>query len=98
MINLIGIIMGKNDKKVVSLANARDKDKQTEKIEENAEVAYCSFCGRPNFQVLKLIKGPNVNICSECVMICVQYLVLQDRVPSSEAQKILDTFWQGLKK
>lgn len=40
-----------------------------------------------------MVKGPGVNICSECVMIAVQYLILQDRMLSSDAQKILDAFW-----
>ena len=40
-----------------------------------------------------MVKGPGVNICSECAMIAVQYLILQDRMPTAEAQHILDTFW-----
>ena len=36
----------------------------------------CSFCGKNEQQVLKLIKGPGVNICEDCVMACV--LVLHD--------------------
>ena len=40
-----------------------------------------------------MVKGPGVNICSECTMIAVQYLILQDRMPSAEAQAILDAFW-----
>lgn len=35
--------------------------------------AYCSFCGRPNYLVEKVIKGPNVNICNECIEICLDY-------------------------
>lgn len=57
------------------------------------EEVCCSFCGRSNEEVLKMVKGPGVNICSECVMIAVQYLILQDRMLSSDAQKILDAFW-----
>ena len=59
---------------------------------KNEEVC-CSFCGRSNEEVLKMVKGPGVNICSECVVIAVQYLILQDRMLSSDAQKILDAFW-----
>ena len=40
-----------------------------------------------------MVKGPGVNICSECTMIAVQYLILNDRMPSAEAQSILDAFW-----
>jgi len=57
------------------------------------EPVICSFCGRPNTEVIKMVKGPGVNICSECTMIAVQYLILNDRMPSAEAQMILDAFW-----
>ncbi len=30
----------------------------------------CSFCGRPQHQVRRLIEGPNVNICDQCVQLC----------------------------
>lgn len=35
----------------------------------------CSFCGAPQRQVKKLIAGPRVYICDECVEICVDVLV-----------------------
>ena len=91
-----------SEKKVVSIGEKRSKKKEPkakrpEKIKEEPkrtdEVVYCSFCGRPNTQVVKMVKGPGVNICSECTMIAVQYLILQDRMPSVEAQAILDAFW-----
>ncbi len=89
--------MQEDEGKVVSLAGAKNKDKNKEKNEqepkEQFEPVYCSFCGRPNTQVVKMVKGPGVNICSECTMIAVQYLILDDRMPSGEAQKILDLFW-----
>lgn len=66
-------------------------EKREQKAEQ--ELVYCSFCGRPNTQVLKMVQGPGVNICSECTMIAVQYLILNDRMPSAEAQAILDAFW-----
>lgn len=33
---------------------------------------YCSFCGKPNHEVLVLIAGPSVGICAECVDLCAQ--------------------------
>ena len=30
----------------------------------------CSFCGKDNQQVAKLIAGPGVSICDECVELC----------------------------
>jgi ATP-dependent Clp protease ATP-binding subunit ClpX len=34
----------------------------------------CSFCGKRHDQVRKLIAGPGVWICNECVGICVEIL------------------------
>ena len=83
----------KEDKKVVSFEKKHPKNNDAVQ-----EVEYCSFCGRPNTQVPKLVKGPGVNICSECVLIAVQYLILQDGAMSAEAQKILDLLWSTNKK
>lgn len=87
--------------KVIKLGDAKKtKHEHTERheTEEKQEVVYCSFCHRPNTQVLKMVQGPGVNICSECAMIAVQYLILNDRMPSAQAQQILDAFWGKAKK
>jgi hypothetical protein len=88
------------EKKIVSLAGARESkdkthsEKKEQKGDEKKEAVHCSFCDRPNYMVIKMIQGPEgVNICSECTMICVQYFMLSDRIPSDEARKILDAFW-----
>lgn len=91
-----------DSEKIVSLKNVRKKTKEPQKEQNNSassgtEPVYCSFCGRPNTQVVKMVQGPGVNICSECTMIAVQYLILEDKLPSSEAQKILDIFWSKIK-
>lgn len=89
-----------DSEKIVSLKNARKKVKESVDSENQTtqnETVYCSFCGRPNTQVVKMVQGPGVNICSECTMIAVQYLILEDKLPSNEAQKILDIFWSKTK-
>ena len=92
------------DSKIVSLAGAKHKGKKPQKAEKHAEheeaqnIVFCSFCGRPNTSVIKMIQGPGVNICSECTMIAVQYLILEDKIPSDEARKILNSLWTGCKK
>ncbi len=89
-----------DSEKIVSLKNARKKVKESVDTENQTiqnEPVYCSFCGRPNTQVVKMVQGPGVNICSECTMIAVQYLILEDKLPSNEAQKILDIFWSKIK-
>ena len=30
----------------------------------------CSFCGKTNEQVRRLVAGPNVHICNECILLC----------------------------
>lgn len=82
-----------SDEKIIQIGGKKLHKKSEEKNEVKNTPVYCSFCGRPNTEVPKMVKGPGVNICSECVMIAVQYLILNDRIPSEEAQKILDLFW-----
>lgn len=87
-----------SEEKVVKLGKRTPKKETASKAEEETkapELTYCSFCGRPNTQVLKMVKGPNVNICSDCVMIAVQYLIMNDRNLSVEAQRLLDAMWRG---
>lgn len=40
-----------------------------DKTSQGAHLA-CSFCGKPQEVVKKLIAGPNVNICNECIHLC----------------------------
>jgi len=37
---------------------------------ENGKLLYCSFCGKSQHEVRKLIAGPSVFICDECVELC----------------------------
>ncbi len=41
----------------------------------------CSFCGKRQDEVRKLIAGPTVYICDECVALCMQVLGYQGRLP-----------------
>ena len=38
--------------------------------EDNSKLLYCSFCGKSQNEVRKLIAGPSVFICDECVDLC----------------------------
>ena len=40
----------------------------------NTNEPRCNFCGSYESQVLKLFKGPNVNICNECIAMCNRYM------------------------
>src|SRR3974377_1061345 len=37
---------------------------------DSKNTLYCSFCGKSQHEVRKLIAGPTVFICSECVELC----------------------------
>jgi ATP-dependent Clp protease ATP-binding subunit ClpX len=40
------------------------------KSKDNGTLLYCSFCGKSQHEVRKLIAGPSVYICDECVDLC----------------------------
>ena len=41
---------------------------------EAKNVLYCSFCGKSQHEVRKLIAGPTVFICDECVELCMDII------------------------
>ncbi len=43
-------------------------------IKRSEDVPCCSFCGKLQSQVKKLIAGPDVYICNECIGICVEII------------------------
>ncbi|NUP50102.1 MAG: hypothetical protein HOW97_22735 [Catenulispora sp.] len=45
-----------------------------------AEQVHCSFCGKAAPEVRKIIAGPGIYICDECVALCVEILRLDDGV------------------
>ncbi len=44
----------------------------------------CSFCGKSQEEVKKLIAGPNVYICNECVVLCKDILVEDDKIDTKK--------------
>ena len=47
------------------------------------KVLYCSFCGKSQHEVKKLIAGPSVFICDECIELCND--IIRDEVPVDAA-------------
>jgi len=72
---------------------------------ESKNGLYCSFCGKGQHEVRKLIAGPTVYICDECVELCVDIIGEEnkssvansrDGVPTpKELRKILDDYVIG---
>ena len=46
---------------------------------------YCSFCGKSQHEVKKLIAGPSVFICDECIDLCNE--IIRDELPAQDAAR-----------
>ncbi len=72
---------------------------------DSKSTLYCSFCGKSQHEVRKLIAGPNVFICNECVELCMDIIREEDKtqmvrtgdgVPApSEIKQVLDDYVIG---
>src|SRR6056300_481435 len=56
-------------------------DKKDDK-NDDGKLLYCSFCGKSQHEVRKLIAGPSVFICDECVELCND--IIREEVQESE--------------
>ncbi len=54
--------------------------------ESSSELLRCSFCNKSQREVRKLIAGPNVYICDECVDICLD-IIAEDRAREARESK-----------
>ncbi|MDO6459467.1 ATP-dependent Clp protease ATP-binding subunit ClpX [Granulosicoccaceae sp. 1_MG-2023] len=76
-----------------------------DKQQEDGKLLYCSFCGKSQHEVRKLIAGPSVFICDECVDLCNDIITeeMQEQAASSgselpkphEIKNILDQYVIG---
>ena len=72
---------------------------------ESKNTLYCSFCGKSQHEVRKLIAGPTVFICDECVELCMEiireenktsFMKSREGVPTpAEIFKVLDDYVVG---
>lgn len=79
--------------------------KDDDKEKDSKNTLYCSFCGKSQHEVRKLIAGPNVFICNECVELCMDIIREEDKtqlvssgdeIPApSEIKAILDDYVIG---
>jgi hypothetical protein len=49
-----------------------------------ATIVRCTFCGKPSTEVTKVIAGPGVYICNECVQLCNEILLAELTRPRLE--------------
>ena len=80
------------------------------KNDETTKNVYCSFCGKPQSSVKKIVAGPGVYICDECIGLCTSILEEEgflddeetyslnenEKIPSpKEIKKVLDDYVIG---
>ncbi|MFE8071569.1 ATP-dependent Clp protease ATP-binding subunit ClpX [Marinobacteraceae bacterium S3BR75-40.1] len=81
-------------------------DERNGRGDDNGKLLYCSFCGKSQHEVRKLIAGPSVFICDECVDLCNDIIREEiqesaqeessDRLPSpQEIKETLDEYVIG---
>ena len=56
----------------------------------NKNTLFCSFCGKSQHEVKKLIAGPTVFICDECVELCMD--IIKEEVKTNEAKGTKSSF------
>ncbi len=71
-------------------------------FEDEEELIRCSFCGKTQDQVRKIVAGPNVYICDECIDLCHEIVVeelgveqeldISEILKASEIMDFLDTY------
>ena len=82
--------------------------KTTGSRESSKNTRYCSFCGKSEHEVRKLIAGPTVFICDECVVLCMDIIRAADKgvlakegddiAKPADIRKVLDDYVIGQDK
>src|SRR3989344_6490885 len=60
-------------------------------MSEENQTLYCSFCGKSQHEVRKLIAGPTVFVCNECIDLCNDILREEEQTQPFESQDNLPT-------
>jgi ATP-dependent Clp protease ATP-binding subunit ClpX len=63
-------------------------DETSNSSDDSGKLLYCSFCGKSQHEVRKLIAGPSVFICDECVDLCND--IIREEVQETSAENHQD--------
>ena len=66
-------------------------DDKTHSGSDSEKLLYCSFCGKSQHEVKKLIAGPSVYVCDECVALCNDIILEELEEETSSAIRKLPT-------
>ena len=56
-------------------------------VSYNEDIPRCTFCGKTERQVRKLVAGPNASICDECIALCVD-IISEERGKDAEVNSL----------
>ncbi len=59
------------------------------KKKDESDNLFCSFCGKNQSEVRKLIAGPAVYICDECIQLCSEIIEEESEKDSEDTDRIL---------
>ena len=68
----------KNSAKVKASMLGHKRFDENDRSLERSDGPHCSFCGKSCKEVAKLIAGPTVYICNECVVISLEIILEED--------------------
>jgi ATP-dependent Clp protease ATP-binding subunit ClpX len=62
---------------------------------ESKNTLYCSFCGKSQHEVRKLIAGPTVFICDECVELCMDIIGEENKSSLVKSRDVVPSHIRG---
>jgi ATP-dependent Clp protease ATP-binding subunit ClpX len=57
---------------------------EDDKVNDGGKLLFCSFCGKNQNEVRRLIAGPSVYICDECVDLCNDIITEESQAPDEQ--------------
>ena len=79
-------VKDKEDLEIPSFLRNQEEvhDKEVHDKKEKSSTSYCSFCGKSQDEVRKMIAGPTVFICHECVDLCVDIIKEENKMEKTK--------------
>ena len=69
-------LLEKQNGRKTSTVQTDEAETPADKPLSSSPTLHCSFCGKPDSQVQRMIRGPGVCICDDCVYLCLQVLLV----------------------
>ena len=74
--NYVRSLLEKQNSRKASTVQTSEAGTSADKPLSSTRTLRCSFCGKPDSQVQRMIQGPGVCICDDCIYLCLQVLLV----------------------